>query len=351
MGQSSYRWWTRLAVVSVYLACCISASTSAATVSLQNPVPDGDCVAVSVTVAADGNDQIASLQFDLGYDNNNFELADVQQGGSAADAWKEVVHSLMSPDTIRVIVAGLNQNVIPDGPVMTMRLRPLHEDASLPALALHSVVISDPFGGNVDVKRKDSPDLDEEPDLFYKKPDEGKEGGSHPPAAGGGATETSAGYRDAGAGSAEHIATRHIIYERSGPRADTSGRGSPASILRDRGPAISAASAHLGTSVLDARTPTGDDPTRGQPPQAGQGTAVGPVTSMSGRPTAMAAAELGDSKYADSMLGLNVREHESPPEQGFTHRPTVAKSMICCVATLTIVFLMLLTKAILFNRS
>jgi len=65
----------------------------------------------------------------------------------------------------------------------------------------------------------------------------------------------------------------------------------------------------------------------------------------------MAAAEPGEAKYADAMLGLNVRERVSLPEQRFTRRPTVAKSIIWCVATLTIVSLILLTRAMLFKRS
>jgi len=110
-----------------------------------------DWINVPVTIVTDGADLPASLQFDLSFDTASYALLDVQVGDAAAQADKSVVFNESTPGTITVVVAGLNQNTIPDGVVAEISLCPLVQVVDSNALGFDAVVVSDPFGTPVDV--------------------------------------------------------------------------------------------------------------------------------------------------------------------------------------------------------
>lgn len=144
--------WVRALAVCAALATCISLSATAAVIELDAPATGGGTVAeVPVTIAAEAGEEIASLQFDMHFDDATFDLVDVVPGESSSDALKQVIYSVRSPGVIRVIVAGLNQNVIRDGNIATVLLAPDAEDAAPQTLSLDEIVISDPFGERVEV--------------------------------------------------------------------------------------------------------------------------------------------------------------------------------------------------------
>ena len=144
--------WVRALAVCAALATCISLSATAAVIELDAPaVADGTVAEVPVTIAAEAGEEIASLQFDMHFDDATFDLVDVVPGESSSDALKQVMYSVRSPGAIRVIVAGLNQNVIRDGNIATVLLAPDGQDADSQTLSLDEIVISDPFGERVEV--------------------------------------------------------------------------------------------------------------------------------------------------------------------------------------------------------
>jgi hypothetical protein len=144
--------WVRVLAVCAALATCINLSATAAVIELDTlAMGDGTVAEVPVTIAAEAGEEIASLQFDMHFDDATFDLVDVVPGESSSDALKQVIYSVRSPGVIRVIVAGLNQNVIRDGNIATVLLAPDAEDAVPQTLSLDSIVISDPFGERVEV--------------------------------------------------------------------------------------------------------------------------------------------------------------------------------------------------------
>ena len=138
-------------------ACCVSASVLASELTLEEPVVADDWITIPVTIIAEPGEQPASLQFDLSFDDTSFAFLDLDVGDTAVDASKSVIFSESAPGTITVIVAGLNQNTIPDGVVANISLCPLNEVADADSLGFDSVVVSDPFGNPVDVVYESPP--------------------------------------------------------------------------------------------------------------------------------------------------------------------------------------------------
>jgi hypothetical protein len=74
-------------------------------------------VVVPITLETAVGEGVAALNFDLQYDQTKLSVADVTIGAAAQAADKIVASSLPATGTVRVIVYGVNQNVIADGVV------------------------------------------------------------------------------------------------------------------------------------------------------------------------------------------------------------------------------------------
>jgi hypothetical protein len=74
-------------------------------------------VVVPITLETAVGEGVAALNFDLQYDQTKLSVADVTLGAAAQAADKIVASSLPATGTVRVIVYGVNQNVIGDGVV------------------------------------------------------------------------------------------------------------------------------------------------------------------------------------------------------------------------------------------
>ncbi len=137
--------------------CCINALVFASELTLEDPVVADEWITIPITIAAEPGEQPASLQFDLSFDGTSIALLDVQVGDAALQASKTLVFSESTPGTITVIVAGLNQNTIPDGVVANISFCPLNQVVDATGLGFDSVVVSDPFGNPVDVVYESPP--------------------------------------------------------------------------------------------------------------------------------------------------------------------------------------------------
>ena len=85
---------------------------------------EGHVLSAPVMLEIRPGHQVAGLQFDLEYDPSVFELeseAGVQPGIAATEAEKQVTYSPLGPGKIRVIVFGLNQTLLSDGEVASVR--------------------------------------------------------------------------------------------------------------------------------------------------------------------------------------------------------------------------------------
>jgi hypothetical protein len=122
---------------------------------LQPPETASGLIATPIRVAPGSGEQIASLQFDLAFDTTSVEIVAVEAGASASQALKDVVFSNITDGSIRVIVAGMNQNTMDEGVVAVVYTRPLKDlggSSSPQGMELDSIVLADPVGRSVEVK-------------------------------------------------------------------------------------------------------------------------------------------------------------------------------------------------------
>jgi hypothetical protein len=134
-------------IVLAILLC--SASAGAATLSADSAgvTPGLTGVRIAVTLAPDTADLVAAIQFDLAFDPRVAGLADIQPGDAAANAGKSVSANQLAPGRHRVIIAGLNQNVMGAGEVAVLFL----DIAAAPPngehpLRLEDLVMANPTG-------------------------------------------------------------------------------------------------------------------------------------------------------------------------------------------------------------
>lgn len=101
-----------------------SSSGLAATLTVEETrgVPQQVNLGVPVSFASATGEYVSGVQFDLLFDAGVFILGTVEGGEAASEADKDIVFSEVAPGTVRVMVAGMNQNIIPDGVLARARL-------------------------------------------------------------------------------------------------------------------------------------------------------------------------------------------------------------------------------------
>lgn len=109
---------------------------------------------INVSFSAQGGEATA-VQFDVQFDGNLLSVT-AAAGDAATAAVKDVGSNQIDPDTLRVVVAGFNQNVIGDGAlvVLTVAISPQAPIADY-AFALDDVSATDQGGGAIDVTAVD----------------------------------------------------------------------------------------------------------------------------------------------------------------------------------------------------
>lgn len=140
----------KCALYGLPLAMGIAFASQAAVVVLQSPEISGGLVAIPVYLVPQDGDQTASLQFDFDFDFTSVAVASIETGASAVQAAKDVMFSQMADGTVRVIVAGMNQDVLGEGVVATVYLERIDRSEANPAVELDSIVLSDPVGNAIE---------------------------------------------------------------------------------------------------------------------------------------------------------------------------------------------------------
>ena len=74
-----------------------------------------------VDLVGDGSEN--SMNFDIAYDANKLEVVSVMVGAAAQNADKTLEYSEPASGVVRIILFGLNQNVIADGRVAELQFR------------------------------------------------------------------------------------------------------------------------------------------------------------------------------------------------------------------------------------
>jgi Cohesin domain/PEP-CTERM motif len=110
-------------LMSVALVCggavCANADELSITQILASP---GDLVNTSVGYTAQGA-QVVALQFDLLYDPGFLSITQFTAGSADVAAGKMLAFNTLLPGDSRVVIFGLNQNVIGDGGVADLQIQ------------------------------------------------------------------------------------------------------------------------------------------------------------------------------------------------------------------------------------
>ncbi len=110
----------------------------------------GTQIEVNVSLNPSTQESVSACQFDVLYDTTVYEIISVVTGDSSLAAQKQVQYNTVTSGQIRVIIAGLNQNIIPSGSVAKLNVKVC---SSAPAgtyeLSLNRVILSNPIGTSV----------------------------------------------------------------------------------------------------------------------------------------------------------------------------------------------------------
>lgn len=145
--------WTTL--VLVWAGAFLLSGVNAAQVGLGGSASTGNgMLTVPVTIAPASQQSVAALQFDVHYDPNLYRFASAEAGDAAFVAGKDVTFSEPAPGTIRVMVAGFNQDALVAGTVTTLQFEPNEKTAAVnstaDAFSLSDIVVSDPVGNDAE---------------------------------------------------------------------------------------------------------------------------------------------------------------------------------------------------------
>lgn len=136
----------------VWVSLAIAACAHPATLGLVSASESGSpaaTITVPVNLATESSESVAGIQFDLHYDPTTLEFAAVDTGPSARDAEKSTHSNLLTPGKLRVIIAGLNRNIMTDGQVCLILFHALDGESPTTSATLENGVLSDPFGSPI----------------------------------------------------------------------------------------------------------------------------------------------------------------------------------------------------------
>jgi hypothetical protein len=108
-------------------------------------------VKVNADLEVTGGEDVAALQLDLQFDGR-LKLVDVYSASASTDADKSAVWYSQGNGTARILLYGLNQNTIGDGPVFQMIFTV--ENDALPGqsnISVKNPAAADPAGGGVSI--------------------------------------------------------------------------------------------------------------------------------------------------------------------------------------------------------
>lgn len=121
--------------------------------------------AVPIVFTPGTGENVASLQFRLEYNTRQFSISEVQINGSLRDAGKDLIFAEHN-GYATLIIAGLNQSIIPDGLLATVYLEPLGSNPFPFDLELTSPIFADPQGNAIaynDLPTEEDPDNSPDP--------------------------------------------------------------------------------------------------------------------------------------------------------------------------------------------
>lgn len=129
------------------VAVSMAAHAATLTAGSADVEPNDANVGIALTLSSATGEQVSGVQFDLFCSENVARLTAMQPGPVAVLAGKSVSYNRVEPGRYRAIVAGLNQNVIADGEVVSLVFEVTSQPPNGPQpVAIEGLVMSDPNG-------------------------------------------------------------------------------------------------------------------------------------------------------------------------------------------------------------
>lgn len=127
----------------------ISASGYASSVTIESAtaIPGFGTCNIPVTLGIDPGEQVAGAQWDLVFDSDVITVKSIETGSVAAAAGKSVSFSTIEAGRIRVLVTGLNMNVMSSGVMAIVTISvPAGSPGGDQPLDMEDAVLADPYG-------------------------------------------------------------------------------------------------------------------------------------------------------------------------------------------------------------
>ena len=136
-------------IVASAITLILISNLEAATLSIGSASgsPGNKNIAIPVNITSSSGERVCGFNFDLNFDSTKLSFKEVTLGSVAVGAGKSLSYSQPSFNTIRVVVVGLNQNVIGDGTVLNFTFDILTNTAAGKAeITITKPSLSDPNG-------------------------------------------------------------------------------------------------------------------------------------------------------------------------------------------------------------
>jgi hypothetical protein len=125
------------------------------TVGSESGSPGDKNISVPIDLTSASGEKVCGFNFDLNFDTYRVSFKELTLSSAAVNADKSLSHSQPKPNTVRVIVIGLNQNVIGDGTVLIFTFDISDKAPGGKAeLTINKTSVSDPKGKPLPVNTK-----------------------------------------------------------------------------------------------------------------------------------------------------------------------------------------------------
>lgn len=139
----------------LWFAIATGASAATASISLTEVVADAQGSALVEVTLASGGQALSAVQCDISYQDQALVFS-VSPGGALASAGKSIWTANPQPGLERILIVGLNQNVVADGVLATLSVEMNAGPApGVYTLGLTNALASDPRGGPVSLSTSD----------------------------------------------------------------------------------------------------------------------------------------------------------------------------------------------------
>ena len=142
-------------VIALVSMLILASNLQAATLTIGSvsSSPGTKNISIPMNLSSASGERVCGFNFDLNYDASKLSFKDVTLGSAATEVGKSLSYSQPSSNTVRIVVIGLNQNVIGNGEVLTFTFNVLNNaPVGKAELTITKASISDPNGKSLAVK-------------------------------------------------------------------------------------------------------------------------------------------------------------------------------------------------------